>query len=62
MTRRIEIEQDLVVRATTIDEAERLLAALCGEGDGWVTVKGSATVEVTRGKQPRAAAPQEVMR
>lgn len=54
MDRRIVIEKDLTVRAPTIDEAKQLLEAIIGEGDGWVTVMGNATFEVT-GKNRNAA-------
>jgi hypothetical protein len=51
VTRRIEIEKDLTVRAPTIGEAKQLLDSLIGEGDGWVTVKGNVVLEVTGEKK-----------
>lgn len=47
MTRRVQIDKDLIVRAPTQKEAKALLDAVIGEGDGWLTVNGQMVIEVT---------------
>lgn len=47
MTRRVQVDKDLVVRAPTLKEAKALLDAVIGDGDGWLTVNGQMVIEVT---------------
>ncbi len=57
MTRRVQVDKDLIVRAPTQKEAKALLDAVIGEGDGWLTVNGQMVIEVT-GVESKAKKPK----